>query len=296
MRTLPWVDRSEGIVAEQLVNNLSRRAQRQVAASARGWLAGGPPEEVALLNRLTERLGGARSCRVAGSPPGVVETRSLTLHRKGVIGTDLFGADLAISLRVMGSPLLKTALFQLKRTEEGRGKIETHQLGQMLRAYPLVQHGTFLVAADKGDGAVAVGPIEEVVAAISPARLLPLPREVGFRVSAPNWLPPRVWTRRWLGCEVGPRSRVASPYSIEALLWRYTEAEQQPSWVAPEISSDLLPYIAELPDGWVPARSWLIFEVRSAGREEFAEESEQNLEQRRLSIDPDTLERLRDLH
>lgn len=275
--------------------NLARRAQRQVAASARGWLAGGPPEEVALLNRLTERLGGGRSCRVAGSPPGTVESRSLTLHRKGAGGTDLFGADLAVSLRVLGTSLLKTALFQLKRTEGGRGRIETRQLGQMLRAYPIARHGMYVVAADKSGGTVAIGTVGEVVNSISASRLLPLPREVGFRVQAPEWLPPRAWARLWLRCEEGTPSRVGSPHSIEALLWRYAGSEQPPSWVAPEISNDLLPYVADLPDGWVPARFWLIFEVSNGGWEEFAAQPEQDPDLRRLPIGPDTLKRLREL-
>lgn len=280
----------------KFVDNLARRAQRQIAASTRGWLVGGPPEEVALLNRLTERLGGNRSCQVAGSPPGVVESRSLTLHRRGTGGTDLFGADLAVSLHVQGTHFLKTALLQLKRAEKGRGRIESRQLGQMLLAYPFVQHGMFVAAADKDDGAMAIGPVENVVAGIRSARSLTLPKEVDFRVSDPGWLSSRAWARRWLGCEVGPRSRVGALSSIEALLWSYTRVEDAPSWVARQMSENLLQYVGDLPEGWVPARSWKIFEISHEAWEEGAVEySDQVPDPRRPTIDPETLDELRRL-
>lgn len=225
----------------RFVDNLARRAQRQSAMSTRGWLIGGPPEEVALLNRLTERLVRNRSCLVSGTSSGTVDTRYLTLHRRGRDGTDLFGADLAVSVHIRHTSFLKTALFQLKRAKNASAKIETRQLGEMLLAYPFIGYSPFVLTAGQDDGAIRIRSVETLIAATGAYATLSLPKVISFRVSDPGWLPPYTWTKRWLSCEEGARSTIGSPSAIEALLWRYVEAPEgrPPSWVAQEISADL---------------------------------------------------------
>ena len=112
----------------RFLDNLVNRTQYQVEASVSGWLVGGPPEEVALLNRLNERLVRNRICKVRGISPGVVRTWSSTLHRKGSRGTDLYGCDLAVTFHVRHASFLKTVFFQLKRSQNGVATIEPKQV------------------------------------------------------------------------------------------------------------------------------------------------------------------------
>ncbi len=285
------------VVVGGFVDNLVRRAQRHTAASTRGWLVGGPPEEVALLNRLTERLVRNRLCLVSGTPGGTVDTSYRTLHRRGGGGTDLYGADLAVSVHVRRTSFLKTAMFQLKRAKKGLVKVETRQLAEMSVAYPFVGYSPFLMAAGQDDGAIRIRSVDDLLTIMKPSTALPWPRGASFRVSDPGWLPPNTWTKQWLSCDVGARSPINAPSAVEALLWRHVEApEEAPTWVAQEISSDLGALVAELPEGWVPTRSWIVFEIsHEAWEEEFAGGSGKDRAPSGTPIDPAILEDLRRL-
>lgn len=167
----------------------------------------------------------------------------------------------------------------------------------MLWAYPFIGYSPFVMAAGQDDGAIRIRSVEELIATMRPYPTLSLPKEVGFRVSDPGWLPPHTWTKQWLDCEVGVRSLINSPSAIEALLWRYAEAsEEPPPWVAQEISSDLAALVTDLPEGWAPARSWIVFEISyEAWEEEFAGELGNDRALRRTPIDAAILEGLRRL-
>lgn len=83
-----------------------------VSEAVRGWLSGQPTDEVALMNRITERITRRRrGCDVGvGSKVQMVSQLAL-LHRKGARQTDLYGADLAITVLVAKIGFIKTRFF-----------------------------------------------------------------------------------------------------------------------------------------------------------------------------------------
>jgi hypothetical protein len=57
-----------------------------------------------------------------------MESSLAMLHRKGSKQVDQFGSDLAVTVRVVGDPFVKTALFQLKRSTGQNCELERRQL------------------------------------------------------------------------------------------------------------------------------------------------------------------------
>ena len=59
-----------------------------------------------------------------------MQSRVHVLHRRGQGTTDAYGADLALTVDVPDAPFLKTAFFQLKRSQGYKATLERSQLDQ----------------------------------------------------------------------------------------------------------------------------------------------------------------------
>ena len=91
-----------------------------IEAAIKAWTLGQPRSEEALLNQLT----GAACPSVSWLRrwPSRASNRHClvaSLHRKGTLSTDKYGADLAVTVRVDNDRYMKTALFQSSNVAPG---------------------------------------------------------------------------------------------------------------------------------------------------------------------------------
>lgn len=104
-------------------------ATTQLTNAIQSWLNGFPCDESALMNRVSEGFNEKRrTCDCAkGSEKYQLRSDLFGLHRQGLISTDEFGSDLAITLYAAG--FRKTAVFQFKITSRNsRVVMERRQL------------------------------------------------------------------------------------------------------------------------------------------------------------------------
>lgn len=219
-----------------------------ILEAVHGWVNGLPTDEVALLNRVTEKLARRRrGCDVGLQFPMKVIAQIANLHRRGPNQTDKYGSDLAVTVSVDGDTYLKTAFFQLKRAENYQVTIEKAQLDAAL-GVTTIGSRSFVVAADNHRSGIRirdVGTLSQSFPADQAAQ----------SVNASDWQSLTEWLQGWLACDIGPSSDPRDPCSPETLLqsfYRETPEGQewQTGWVLPKANIDL-------PD-IIPARSWVV--------------------------------------
>src|SRR5215216_4302118 len=212
------------------------------------WLRGRPLDEVALLNRLTERLGRRRrGCDVGVEFPVTASSTVAVLHREGEHQRDLFGSDLAVTATFDNPQFTKTAFFQLKCSEAYRVSIRRDQLLEATRD-PRVGDRSFALAVDEARGGVRIHPVEDLLIGFSSASASKV-------IDCSAWAGLTQWVLGWLSCDMGPYSENPnSPRSVESLLGSYVveTTGDEFSWFGGEASADV-------PSGYSPTRSWLIF-------------------------------------
>jgi len=214
----------------------------RVRAAICGWLQGIPKDEVALMNRLTEKLSHVqRGCDVGLGSRVVVKARLASLHRMGPGKTDLFGSDLGVTVFVEGNDYLKTALFQFKRGTNFRVQVEAKQLQDSHR-HPHAKERSFVCYVDEDRSGVRISsaaPLLEQFEGSQATRTF----------DTATWLSLTEWFTAWLSCDLGPMSELGSRDSIEAIL---KEHEHAPD-VVPQAKEALNPFawllFAYLPEG-----------------------------------------------
>jgi hypothetical protein len=229
-------------------------ALRDISTSIKEWLQGQPTSEEALMNRITANLHRPnRSCDVGIKNDVRMISQMALLHRQGPNQTDLYGADLAVTIRVMGEEnLVKTALFQLKQSDDFKVTLERKQLEDALIDERIGQR-SFVLLADKGRTGVKLAFAPEILKQFDG-------RQKTKEFDASTWMPVTTWLTNWLSCDIGQPSQLNDPNSIESLLQQYVFEE---AWVRDwSIITDF-----DFTSEYLPARTWLY--IFFAGRDTY---------------------------
>ena len=226
----------------------------EVAAAAQGWKNGDPRDEMAFMNRLTERLKKRRrSCDVGKASPMKAETTTYALHRKGPNQTDKYGADLAVTLDV-GERWRKTAIFQLKKSNGYKVSLDAEDL-KAAKEDPLIAERSFVLVVDEERLGVRLKEVSKLLADFNSGK------EKSKTYDANSWIYLHDWLTRWLRCELSPKSDVDdSTSSVEGLLEAF---RKEPI----DVDED---YPFEAADAGrldrVPARVWLQTKIKQPSR------------------------------
>lgn len=228
-----------------------RVALSDIREAVTDWLQGRPHSEEAFMNQVTSHLArGRKGCDVGVNQPVSMRSRVVQLHRRGEKQTDRYGADLAITISIDNSNYVKTALFQIKRSNNYRVTVEREQLDEASRNR-LIHDRSFVLAADEDRHGIRITRVSDEL------EVFPQNQRT-FSQDCSNWTPLAHWIWQWFSCDQGPVSDSNDPNSVESLLREYVdEAEREPSLFAghPEY---------ELPEDYLPAKVWLelFFEKR----------------------------------
>lgn len=209
-----------------------------------GWLNGMPKDEVALLNRITERLNrNRRGCDVGLSSPCEMTSQLYHLHRKGQKQTDLYGADLAITVKTKDKSLFKTALFQFKKSSDLKCNIEKAQLYDAICDFR-TKDRSFIFAVDEVRHCIRIESVNSILSAFGPQK--------SMDINTSSWESLTHWLWQWLSCQTGVASKENDPQSIETLLGKYkVQPPLRTAWERGEPE----PYGGG--DNMTPARTWL---------------------------------------
>jgi hypothetical protein len=232
-------DRGQGIVFTTISKDwLVREAMTEVESACQGWLAGPPQHEVALLSRITERLlRQRRGCDVGLQRRVTVVPEVSVWDRKGPGTSDLSGCDLAVTLNIPAEPFLKTACFQLKRSENGKVRLDLAQVA--VAGASLFKHQAFLLAADDQTGECRITPVLTMSAAQETQKTA-------------GWLTLSDWLVQWLDCAIGA-ALPAEKGGLEKTLRDLFGAQE----------SDALIQQFALPYGVEPLRVWLRVNIQA---------------------------------
>lgn len=179
-----------------------------------GWLRGAPRDETALMNRVSEQLTRTRrGCDVGTFERVVVRSRIAVLHRRAKDNSDLFGADIAVTVLAEPNGFMKTALFQLKKGNGFQAQLEKEQLDDMLES-DMTRRRAFVLYADEERTGVRIGHVPDLSREYSPGQ-----RYKTFGTA--SWQPLSLWLAKWLTCEIGPESDINDPGTIESILTQY---------------------------------------------------------------------------
>lgn len=220
---------------------------RDILEAVHGWVSGLPTDEVALLNRVTEKLARRRrGCDVGLLHPMKVSAQIANLHRKGPNRTDMYGSDLAVTINIDGNTYLKTAFFQFKRAEGYHVTIEKHQLNAAF-SVNAVGLRSFVVAADNHRSGIRIRDAHSLNQSFPQG-------QATQEVDTSDWQSLTEWFLGWLACTIGPLSDPSDPGAPETYLQSFYQEtpegqEWEAGWTLPETAT-------ELPD-IVPARSWV---------------------------------------
>lgn len=128
----------------------------------------------------------------------VLFTLSLhNLHRQAPDQSDIYASDFALTIDVAGSQRwTKTALFQLKVSENQKVRLEKKQLGVALMN-TLIAPRSFVAAIDRNRCTQRIAKTEDILAAERDNN------HKTFTVDAVSWLASSDWVFRWIRCEHG---------------------------------------------------------------------------------------------
>lgn len=229
------------------LDKVVRLALEDVNKAVAGWIKGVPRDEVALLNRLTERLSRRRrGCDVGLEYPMSCSVQMANLHRQGDNQADLYGSDLAITFSVDGNTYLKTALFQLKKSSSLKVELKHKQLCEASFC-EVIANRSFVVAIDENRQGLRINgllPLKETFPA----------GQDKHQINTTSWISLTEWLNGWLSCSIGPASDPSDPDSIETLLEYYREElPEGPIWK----SNWQLPERLREPLEVIPVRTWI---------------------------------------
>jgi len=215
-------------------------------AAIDGWSHGLPRDEVALLNRITERLNRRRrNCDVGVRSSVELVTELFVLHRAGTKQTDRFGADLAVTIRIPKLQLVKTVLFQLKIGSGHRITLDAAQLRDS-QAFPETAPRAFVLAIDQLRYACRINSVTSCRAAIPTA-------QGSITMDTALWEGTASWVIEWFRCSRAPASDPASGMTVEEMLAKHRVPQREDRDAPAGADSELM-----------PARVWLeyLFQAR----------------------------------
>lgn len=194
------------------------------------------------MNRITARLSrDRRKCDVGVRVPVAMESELYQLHRRGSQGQDQYGADLAITISVPELSWIKTALFQLKCSNDARVVVEDHQMQEAARDSRILERA-FVAAVDEQRGLIRIESTSEI------RTVFPVGQKT-HTMDCSHWHGLVHWLHQWLGCNIGAESKSGDPEGVETLLESFV---LQP--IPPEAVGGLA---TEHSENYLPARSWL---------------------------------------
>jgi hypothetical protein len=220
-----------------------------------GWRRGSPLDESALLNRLTEVFSTQGRTDYGLKVPVEIQKQIYTLHRQGPRQTDLYGADLAVTIDFPYMGLTKTALLQLKASSALSVQVERRQL-EDARAFSAGWPNSFVMAVDRERGGVRI------------TEAAPLLRDCGedatHSFDAASWYSATEWLHKWMCCDVGTPSTPEKQGSLEGALARFAPLRNRLPW---RFERSEEPADTDRP----PARAWLYlrFVPTEGGRRSF---------------------------
>jgi len=218
---------------------------QDVAQAIKDWAAGQPRSEEAFMNQITGRLNRRRRCDVGLTGPVRIRSQLALLHRKGDKQTDKYGSDLAVTIYIDDVAYVKTALFQIKRSNTYQTSIERDQLEDAMsdsRTSPRA----FVLAIDDVRMGIRLQQCGKLLRQFEE-------KQQTKQFDATDWFSLTQFIFDWFSCDLGPMSDPKDPNSLESLLdaFRIPEEEEWKSPWATEPVDD-----ADLPDT-VPAHTWL---------------------------------------
>lgn len=220
-------------------------ALKEITGALRGWLKGRPTDEVALMSRVTENLNrNRRGCDVGVAERVRLVSQLAMLHRKGPKQTDLYGADLGVTVAIDDLSFVKTALLQFKQGIDFEAKLEKHQLDQAA-IMSVTADRSFVMYADKGRTGIRFHQVETLRAAYADGQQTK-------QFDSSDWTCLTQWLWDWFSCDIGPLSSPHDPNSVESLLEKFVVSDD---WISPWNESDsrsLKKYDV------LPARAWLV--------------------------------------
>ena len=229
----------DGLDFDFVINHLLS----EMRVAVQGWTGGQPRDEVAFMNRLTERLARNRhGCDVGVNVPVNMRTEVAVLHRQGTNQTDQYGADLAVTIDINDGQYVKTALFQFKKSETYRLSLERRQL-QDAMSDPRTATRSFIFAVDEVRSGIRIKDVKSALADFS--------GQETRSFDASTWSCLTQWVLQWFSCDVGPISLPREPNSVEGLLEKYTIDTEWASPWATDAENFALPEA-------LPARVWLL--------------------------------------
>lgn len=195
-----------------------------ILEAVHGWVSGLPTDEVALLNRVTERLARRRrGCDVGLLHPMKVSAQIANLHRQGPNQTDMYGSDLAVTINIDGNTYLKTAFFQFKRAEGYQVTIEKHQLDAAF-SVSTVGPRSFIVAADNHRSGIRIRDMHSLNQSFPQG-------QATQGVDTSDWQSLTEWFQGWLACTIGPPSDPSDLGAPETYLQSfYRETPEGQEW------------------------------------------------------------------
>ena len=221
-----------------------------------GWLSGQPHEEVALMNRITEQFTRSRrNCDVGIKMPVTMESKVYQLHRRGSQGQDQYGSDLAITISVPELDWIKTALFQMKSSNDASVVVERHQIYEASKDNQILERA-FVIAVDKQRGLIRIESASKIWDIFKS-----LPTEQKTRtIDCSHWDGLVSWLHQWLRCDVGAESKSDDPKRVESLLRSFV---LEPTLIEP---FDVIQ--AEQIENYLPVRLWMQLLFRGTSTQE----------------------------
>ena len=236
-------------------DRLCEEVVNDVAKSSLGWKNGQPHDEVAFLNRLTERLNRKRRNCDVGLHSRMTATSSLYfLHRKGASQKDEFGADLAVTVRV-GEEWTKTALFQFKKTNDLKLRLDEDDL-KGAKEDPRIAERSFVLAIDEERLAIRIEKTSLL------AKKLDESGNQSIGCGTEDWRSLVEWLWYWMNCAIGPMTDPGDPAPVEGLLEAFRMSEPDEDF---EFEED--PEAEALRH--IPARAWLRTMIKPVDEKSF---------------------------
>ena len=233
---LPHADINLDIVLQALLDDM--------VLATNGWLNGEPKDEPSLMNRITERLSRSRrKCDVGVNYPIEVITEFFSLHRQGPRQVDQYGSDLAVTIKVAGGDLTKTAFFQLKVSQNYKARLDRAQL-QQPSLFPDIEERSFVLAIDNPGRGYRIHPTTSCKSNLRPGY-------ASAEFDTSEWEYLAKWVLEWFDCKHAPASDPNDLNTVEALLEKYRQA------AAHDYSEEII--AANLPRDIIPSRNWLRF-------------------------------------
>ncbi|MDU8672269.1 hypothetical protein [Paenibacillus polymyxa] len=183
---------------------------KEIQNETRKWLIGRPCSEEAFLNRLTEVLAKRRKCDVGTTEVYKVEVEQHILHRKGKNQTDKYGSDLAVTISIPYLKFSKTALLQLKKSENYKTQLLRDQIQQASQFEPIKQR-SFVMTIDEVRGGIKVNSITSIEKDIPVG-------QASKTFECEEWDALSEWIIKWMSCKVGAGNASSDPMPIERLL------------------------------------------------------------------------------